>query len=392
MSLHVDRASWVPTRFGDVVTNINDYFSAERDGTLPYVAGPHIAPGQPAVTSYGSTDDDDFPPTFKRKFRSGDVLLHSRGIEKLAVVDRPGVTGEKLFVLRSIDEGRLLQDFLPWLLMGPLAQRHMKDNFTGSVNKFLNWRPLAGFDFDLPPLDQQRRIADLLQAFEQQRRALDVEADESRRLAAVLTMERLDELQLKKRLGDLATTRSGPSYAASDVHDRQVEGAVPMLGITNTKPDGKVDLDGAGYVTGLANTVGRIDDSSLILIRTNGNRQRIGNVYLPPDEARGFAVSAFQFLMQVNDPSDRAFLYCVLNEPRMQQRMSEGASGSVGLGNLAVRWLNEQDIPWSTHSNDRAAVVEEVGLLANAVESIRRQSAALTQLRSRVLADILGGH
>jgi restriction endonuclease S subunit len=157
-------SSWSRVRFGDVVVNVNDYYSPDRDGVLPYVAGPNIVGGQLTVTSYGSTDDDDFPPTFKRKFRSSDVLLHSRGIEKLAAVDRPGVTGEKLFVLRSMDESRLLQRFLPWLLMGSLAQRHMRDNFTGSVNKFLNWRPLADFEFDLPSIEEQDRIAGTLWA------------------------------------------------------------------------------------------------------------------------------------------------------------------------------------------------------------------------------------
>lgn len=166
MKLDVDQSTWTLTRFGDVVANINDYFSSDEDGPLPYVAGPHIVAGRPTVASYGSTDDDDFPPTFKRKFAAGDVLLHSRGIEKLAAVDRRGVTGEKLFVLRSRDESRLLQRFLPWLLMAPAAQSHMKDHFTGSVNKFLNWRPLASFEVSLPPIDEQQRIADLFWTIE----------------------------------------------------------------------------------------------------------------------------------------------------------------------------------------------------------------------------------
>lgn len=169
--------------FGDVVTNINDYFDPGRDGVLPYVAGPHIDPGVATVSRYGSTDEDDFPPTFKRKFRRGDVLLHSRGIEKLAAVDRTGVTGEKLFVLRVKSDAALLQDFLPWLVLSPQAQTHMRANFTGSVNKFLNWKPLASMEVLLPPLDEQRRIADLLWALERHRLTVSARTEACQRVA-----------------------------------------------------------------------------------------------------------------------------------------------------------------------------------------------------------------
>ena len=77
---------------------------------------------------------------------------------------------------------------------------------------------------------------------------------------------------------------------------------MPVIGIPNTKPDGTLDLTTVGYVSGLPTSVGKVDESSLIMIRTNGNRQRIGKIYLPPVQAYGHAVSAFQFLMQVADP------------------------------------------------------------------------------------------
>ena len=38
-----------------------------------------------------------------------------------------------------------------------------------AVNPYVNWRDLAAYEFDLPPLDEQRRIADLLWAVERHR-------------------------------------------------------------------------------------------------------------------------------------------------------------------------------------------------------------------------------
>lgn len=166
MTLNMNRDTWRSVRLGDVVANVNDFYDPVRDGILPYVAGPHIDSGAALVTRWGSTDDDVFPPTFKRIFHPGDVLLHSRGPEKVASVDRRGVTGEKLFVLRALDEEIVCQAFIVWLLRSDTAQKYFARSSSGSVNKFLNWTAFVKFEFMLPPLDQQKRIADLLWSIE----------------------------------------------------------------------------------------------------------------------------------------------------------------------------------------------------------------------------------
>lgn len=167
-----DRSDWQRARFGDLVANINEYYAPERDGLLPYVAGPHLDEGIATVTRSGSTADDDFPPTFKRMFTAGDVLLHSRNIAKIAVASTRGVTGEKLFVLRTRDPRLLSQRALVWVLRSSQLRAAMESNFTGSVNKFLNWGPLAGTMFFLPPPECQERVADLLWSAEHHRLSL----------------------------------------------------------------------------------------------------------------------------------------------------------------------------------------------------------------------------
>ena len=231
MSLELDRSGWKRVVFGDVVANINDYFDPRRDGVLPYVAGPHIDPGEVTVVGYGLTSDDDFPPTFKRRFQVGDVLLHSRGIEKLASVDRAGVTGEKLFVLRSKDENTILQRFLVWLLQSPRAQHHMRENFTGSVNKFLNWKPMAAMELDVPPRDDQKRIADLLWAVERHVRALvilqgAVEPDEAVDGVGRLLIDSRAAEWPTVRFTDAIKVSSGSFLPAKNM----VQGEIPVYG------------------------------------------------------------------------------------------------------------------------------------------------------------------
>ncbi len=239
MRLNLDKSQWRRVSFGDVVRNVNEYFSPARDGVLPYLAGPHLDAGVVTPRAYGSTEDDHFPPTFKRRFQPDDVLLHSRGVEKLAVTDRPGVTGEKLFVLRSTDGSKLEQRFLVWLLLGRAAQSHMQANFTGSVNKFLNWKPLAGMEVDLPPLHEQLRLAGLLWAIESHRLAVAEAAHRFNEARALWRGGTFQSSATTVRLDERAEVTLGrqraPQHAAGD-HMRYY---VRSANVTN----GRISLD-----------------------------------------------------------------------------------------------------------------------------------------------------
>ena len=151
-------------RFGDVVENINDQ---PQRSTLPsetrYIAGEHVDEDRLTIARWGTLGDDLVPPTFRRRFQSGDVLFHSRNLRKIAVPEFGGITGEKLFVLRSHSPS-LLQEFIPFLLLSPGFTACVQASWSGSVNKFLNWTPLERFEFDLPSIRDQLSIVEGLSA------------------------------------------------------------------------------------------------------------------------------------------------------------------------------------------------------------------------------------
>lgn len=181
-------------------------------------------------------------------------------------------------------------------------------------------------------------------------------------------------------LGDLCPViGSGPSWAAKDESSVPSEGALTVLKITNTRPDGSIDLSELAYVAGLPARTKVIGPTSLVMIRTNGNRQRIGNVYLPPEEVHGAAVSAFQFILDALDADTRDYLYMVLRSPGIQHLMSESASGSTGLGNLAVRWLKTLEIPWPD-DQVRKSQVKVIGAVDDQIAALDKEARALDAL------------
>jgi type I restriction enzyme S subunit len=158
------KPGWRRVHLGDVVDVVTDYWDRAPSHVERYVAGEHIDEGSLRVARWGLTSDDLVPPTFNRKFRAGDVLFHSRNLRKLARPDFDGITGEKLFVLRTKNPRDLLPNLLPFLLQTDLFNEYVNRMWAGSTNKFLNKAPLIKYEFALPPLEEQRRISDLCAA------------------------------------------------------------------------------------------------------------------------------------------------------------------------------------------------------------------------------------
>lgn len=156
------KPGWVQITLGDVVENINDYHDRTSTRVERYVSGEHIDEGSLAVRRWGETTDALFPPTFNRRFQSGDVLFHSRNLRKLARPDFDGVTGEKLFVLRVRRPELLLPALLPFLLQTARFTEYVNRMWAGSTNKFLNKTPLMRYQLSLPPMAEQQTIADTL--------------------------------------------------------------------------------------------------------------------------------------------------------------------------------------------------------------------------------------
>lgn len=241
----------------------------------------------------------------------------------------------------------------------------------------------------LPPLVEQRRIVHLISAVDAEIDAAEAATAQGRDALDVV----LDELtaEVNCRLGDRVTMGSGPSWKAAQEVAAPVEGALPVIGITNTRPDGRLDMSDRRHVIGLSHSVVVLSPWSLLMIRTNGNRNRIGNVYRVVPQAVGCAFSAFLIGMHPHEPADAGFLYWLLRSPRVQSRISDAASGTTGLGNIAVRWLRELSVPWPSVAI-RTAFVETAEALNAVVEASVGLRGALGRLRAALLAELLSGN
>ena len=82
---------------------------------------------------------------------------------KVAVAEFDAVVSGDIYVFAPKND-RLLQDLLPFICMSEEFFQHAVGTSAGSLSPRTNWGSLASFEFDLPLLDQQKHIAELIWA------------------------------------------------------------------------------------------------------------------------------------------------------------------------------------------------------------------------------------
>lgn len=170
------KSGWTTVAFGDVVKKVTDKVDPEESGLERYVAGEHMDTDDLRIRRWGEIGDDYLGPAFHMRFRPGQVLYGSRRtyLRKVALADFEGITANTTFVLESKDPEILLPELLPFIMQAETFHEHSKRESKGSVNPYVNFSDLAWYEFALPPLEEQRRIAEVLQANERVLASLDL--------------------------------------------------------------------------------------------------------------------------------------------------------------------------------------------------------------------------
>ena len=161
------KPGWMLAKFGDVVQQCKDKVDPETSGLERYIAGEHMDTDDLRIRRWGTIGDGYLGPAFHMRFRKGQVLYGSRRtyLRKVAVADFDGVCANTTFVLEPRND-LLIPELLPFIMQSESFVRHSVEQSRGSVNPYVNFSDLAWYEFALPPLDEQRRIAAVLWSVE----------------------------------------------------------------------------------------------------------------------------------------------------------------------------------------------------------------------------------
>lgn len=153
-------------RFGDVVKEVKINIDRNTDNHEFYIAGEHMDSENIHLTRRGRFEGSDVGPAFIRLFKPGQILYGSRRtyLKKVAVADFEGITSNTTFVLETKDETKLLQGLLPFIMLSDDFTEYSIGKSKGSTNPYILFSDLAQYEFDLPEINEQKRLLDILLA------------------------------------------------------------------------------------------------------------------------------------------------------------------------------------------------------------------------------------
>jgi type I restriction enzyme S subunit len=156
-----DRSGWKTVRLEEVCEEVSERVDKPAEaGYDRFIGLEHMDSGELMVRRWGSTVD---LISSMKLFRKGDTLFARRNayLRRASMVDFAGLCSGDAIVLRE-KKGKMASGFLPLILNSDRWWTYAIANAAGSMSKRVNVRSLLAYEFALPPLDQQRRIADLL--------------------------------------------------------------------------------------------------------------------------------------------------------------------------------------------------------------------------------------
>ena len=133
---------------------------------------------------------------------------------------------------------------------------------------------------------------------------------------------------------------------------------------------------------------GTIADRTLVMVGSNGNRDRVGNIFLADQQVLGHLLASFLIgIAPVVGISER-FLAASLRSAQIQSLITESTAGSTGLKNLSLTWLRNLPIPLPPLAEQRtiAAVLDAID---DAIERAAAVVAATERLRDALLHELL---
>lgn len=253
MSKLLSRKTWKTYRFDQMAFEVKDRIDNPRASAIGrYVGLEHLDSGSLKIWRWGSTQDVE---KTKLLFRSGDIIFGRRNayLRRVAVADFDGLCSAHAMVLRAYSEVAL-PSFLPFFMQTDTFWAAALRNSAGSLSPTINWSNIANETFALPPLDEQRRIAEAGEAtgkLGQLHRQLGMKAAELLQATIdeiterhVDSMETIGNLVDRGVIADPQDGNHGEKHPASS--DYVAEG-IPFLMAADIR-DGCVDLKRCKFI------------------------------------------------------------------------------------------------------------------------------------------------
>lgn len=191
-------------------------------------------------------------------------------------------------------------------------------------------------------------------------------------------------------LGEIANIMRGISWSRNLASEVREAGALPVVRIGNVQSDG-FHMSETLYIRDVSPRnikLRTINDRTIVMVGSNGNPNRVGNVFLATEEVTGHLFASFLLAIKPQPEISEGFLTEVLRSPAIQAQITKSTAGSTGIKNLSLRWLRKMEVLLPPH-HEQIAIASALDSLDEAVKHTEEVIAATECLRGSLLHELL---
>ena len=378
------RSEWKRLPFGQFAESINERVEPADAAEEIYVGLDDMDSGSLHLSRWGKGSD---VIGTKLRFCKGDIIFGRRRAyqRKLAVAEFDGICSAHALVVRAKREV-VLSEFLPFLMMSDKFMNRAVEISVGSLSPTINWTTLKLEGFDLPPLDQQRRIAKILweiDAAELKWNEASQAAEDNTRAQSDLIFESNQEKQHLLATECCQRITVGIVVRPASYYTDPANG-IPALRSLNVFP-GKYDLTDLVYLTregNEKNSESELKGGDVVVVRTG----RPGDAAVVTGETAGMNLIDL-ILVRPKQILASEYLTEFLNSEFGRRRIYRGSAGTAQQ-HFNVSEFEKLEIPVPPIGEQLEAVAA-LTLLKRQTDLCKKQSENCRVLKTALIEELL---
>lgn len=327
-------------RFDQIAINSTEKKKPVEEDRFTYLGLEHLDSGSLKVTRFGS---EVAPIGEKLVMHKGDVLFGKRRAyqKKVAIAPFDGIFSAHGMVLRP-KEDVIDKNFFPLFISSDYFLDAAIKISVGSLSPTINWRDLKELEFELPEIEKQREIAEVLwsindtmEAYKKLIFATD-ELVKSQFLGQFGDLENNTKQYPVRNLNEIASYWNGLTYKPADVV--QDGSGVLVLRSSNIQ-NGALFFDDNVRVSCPIKEKLFVQDNDILMCSRNGSAALVGKTALIKGLHEPMAFGAFMMIIRsIYFP----FLKTYFEMPAFRTQI---ATGTSTINQITGNMLNQIKIP-----------------------------------------------
>jgi type I restriction enzyme S subunit len=165
----IDRRSWKSITLGEVAIEYSKRIeNPSKSGSDKFIGSENIGRFDYSIKNWQSSND---VISAMKKFEIGDYLLVRRSLyasdfrERAPKANIEGLCSGDILTIKERKD-KIADNFLYCVLNSSDIWKYIVKNASGSITRRIKWKELSEFIFNLPPLNEQKKIASLFHSIE----------------------------------------------------------------------------------------------------------------------------------------------------------------------------------------------------------------------------------